>query len=95
DVGYRLSTNNYTTVYDDALGISKITEYASLFGLNETTGVEIEENAPKIATQYPVMAAIGQSNNNYATIQLGRYVTAVANGGTVYQYTLLNKVCDS
>lgn len=95
DVGYRLSTNNYTLGYDDALGISKITEYASLFGLNETTGVEIEENTPKIATQYPVMAAIGQSNNNYATIQLGRYVTAVANGGTVYQYTLLNKVCDS
>lgn len=41
------------------------------------------------------MAAIGQSNNNYTTVQLGRYVTAIANGGTVYQYTLLNKVCDS
>ncbi len=95
DVGYRLSTNNYTTNYDDAAGIAKITEYASLFGLNETTGVEIEENTPQIADQYPVMAAIGQSNNNYATIQLGRYVTAVANGGTVYQYTLLNKVCDA
>ena len=95
DVGYRLSTNNYTTNYDDAAGIAKITEYASLFGLNETTGVEIEENTPEIANQYPVMAAIGQSNNNYATIQLGRYVTAVANGGTVYQYTLLNKICDA
>ncbi len=95
DVGYRLSTNNYTTNYDDAAGIARITEYASLFGLNETTGVEIEENTPQIADQYPVMAAIGQSNNNYATIQLGRYVTAVANGGTVYQYTLLNKVCDA
>lgn len=41
------------------------------------------------------MAAIGQSNNNYSTIQLARYVTAVANGGTVYNYTLLNKVTDS
>lgn len=41
------------------------------------------------------MAAIGQSNNNYSTIQLARYVTAVANSGTVYNYTLLNKVTDS
>ena len=41
------------------------------------------------------MAAIGQSNNNYTTVQLARYVTAVANGGTVYQYTLLNRLEDS
>ncbi len=95
EVGYRLSTNNYTSSYDDPTGIAKIQEYAGLLGLNETTGVEIEENAPQIADQYPVMAAIGQSNNNYATVQLGRYVTAIANGGTVYKYTLLNRVCDS
>ena len=95
DVGYRLSTNNYTTNYDDATGIARLTEYASELGLDDTTGIEIEENSPKIATEFPVMAAIGQSNNNYATIQLGRYVTAIANSGTVYQYTLLSKVCDS
>ncbi len=95
EVGYRLSTNNYLSKYDDALGISKITKYADMFGLNETTGVEIVENDPKIASEFPVMAAIGQSNNNYTTIQLSRYVTAVANSGTVYQYTILNKVCDS
>ena len=70
DVGYRLATNNFSTSYDDATGISKIQEYASLLGLDETTGVEIEENDPQIADEYPVMATIGQSNNNYATIQL-------------------------
>ena len=95
DVGYRLATNNFSASYDDAAGISKIQEYASLLGLDETTGVEIEENDPQIADEYPVMAAIGQSNNNYATIQLGRYVSAIANDGNVYEYTLLNKVCDS
>lgn len=63
--------------------------------ISETTGVEIEENDPQIADEYPVMAAIGQSNNNYATIQLGRYVSAIANDGNVYEYTLLSKVCDS
>ena len=98
EVGYRLSTNNYAMSYNnDAAenGIEKIQKYASLYGLNETTGVEIEESKPQVADSFPVMAAIGQSNNNYSTIQLARYVTAVANGGTVYNYTLLNKVTDS
>ena len=95
EVGYRLSTNNYLTNYNDSLGIEKLQSYASMFGLNEKTGIEIEENSPQMADEYPVMAAIGQSNHNYATVQLSRYVTAIANGGDVYNYTLLNKICDS
>ena len=95
EVGYRLATNNYSTAYNDSLGIEKLQKYASLFGLNERTGIEIEEAAPQIANEFPVMAAIGQSNNNYTTVQLARYVTAVANEGTVYQYTLLNRLEDS
>lgn len=98
EVGFRLSTNNYSMSYsDDAVknGIEKIQKYAAIYGLDETTGIEIEESAPKIANDFPVMAAIGQSNNSYTTVQLSRYVTAVANGGTVYQYTLLNRVEDS
>ncbi len=95
EVGYRLSTNNYLTKYSDSAGIEKITEYASLFGFDETTGVEIVENSPQLADEYPVMAAIGQSNHNFTTIQLSRYVTALANSGTVYNYTILKKVCDT
>lgn len=95
EVGYRLSTNNYLTSYSDTLGIDKLETYAAMFGLDEKTGIEIEENSPQIADEYPVMAAIGQSNHNYATVQLSRYVTAIANGGDVYNYTLLNKICDS
>ncbi len=92
EVGDRLAggVNNY----NDATGISKITKYASLYGLDSKTGVEIEENQSSIATEYPVMAAIGQSNNNYTTIALARYVTAVANNGTVYNLSLLDKVTD-
>lgn len=95
EVGYRLATNNYTTSYSDELGISKIQKYAALFGLDERTGIEIEEAEPHIADSFPVMAAIGQSNNNYTTVQLARYVTAVANSGTVYEYTLLNRLEDA
>ncbi len=92
EVGYRLAGNEN---YDDARGISKINEYASLYGLNEKTGVEIEENEPHIATEYPVMAAIGQSDNNFTTIGLARYATSIANSGTVYNLTLLDSVKDS
>lgn len=95
EVGYRLSTDNYVTSYNDEQGIAKIQEYASLFGLDERTGIEIEEAEPRIADEFPVMAAIGQSNNRYTTVQLSRYVTAVANGGTVYNYTLLDHVEDA
>ncbi len=93
EVGYRMSTVNGT--YNAEQGIAEIQKYAKLFGLGDTTGVEIPESKPKIADEYPITAAIGQSNNSYTTIQLSRYVTAVASSGDVYQYTLLNKVTDS
>lgn len=93
EVGYRLSCNGET--YNADKGISAITKYATMYGLGDTTGIEIPENEPQIATEYPITAAIGQSNHNYTTTELARYVTAVANSGTVYNYTLLNKVTDS
>jgi penicillin-binding protein 2 len=92
-VGYNLSLRS-TGVYDDALGISYIQKYASLYGLDEKTGLEIEENTPEIADSYPVMAAIGQSNNNYTTASLSRYVTAVTSG-KLYKYQLMESIVGS
>ncbi len=95
ETGFRMSTGNYSTSYNAELGTSVLQKYASMFGFDETTGIEIVENSPRIADDFPVMAAIGQSNNNYTTVQLARYVTAVANSGNVYRYTLLNRVEDA
>lgn len=92
-LGYNLAMKN-TGVYNDPSGIEYIKKYASIYGLNEKTGIEIEENKPEIATEYPVMAAIGQSNNNFTTISLARYVTAVASGKK-YNYQLMSKIVDS
>ena len=92
DTGYRLSTKN-TGIYNDANGITYIKEYASIFGLDKKTGLEIAESTSTIATQYPVMAAIGQSNNNITTAALSRYVTAVSSG-KLYEYQLMNKIVD-
>ena len=93
EVGWRLAGGD--GAYDDATGIDKITKYASLFGLDDKTGIEIEENTPHIATEYPVMAAIGQSDNNFTTVGLARYATAIASRGKVYNLTLLDSVRDS
>ena len=92
EVGYELAGGSN---YNDEKGIEKIQKYASMFGLNEKTGIEIEESTPSIATEYPVMAAIGQSDNNFTTISLARYVTAIANSGTVYDLSLMDHVTDS
>lgn len=93
EVGYRLSSSGDT--YNESKGIAAIQKYAEMYGLGDTTGIEIPENKPQIATKVPILAAIGQSDNNYTTTELARYVTAVANSGTVYNYTLLSKVTDS
>lgn len=88
EVGWRLAGGDGN--YDDATGISKIQKYADLYGLDEKTGLEIEESKSTIATEYPVMAAIGQSNNNITTVALARYAAAIANEGTVYNLSLLD-----
>lgn len=91
--GYNLSCKD-SGVYDDPAGIAYIQKYASIFGLDEKSGLEIEENTPKIADEFPVMAAIGQSNNNYTTSSLSRYVTAVTTG-KLYDYQLMSKIVNS
>lgn len=39
-------------------------------------------------------SAIGQGTNLFTTSQLAKYVTAIANRGTVYDLTLLSKIED-
>ena len=94
EVGYRLSTDP-TGKYDAELGLEKLAKYADMFGLSEKSGIEIVENDPKISDELPVSSAIGQGTNNYTTIGMARYVTTVANGGTCYNLTLLDKLTDS
>ncbi len=92
DLGYRLSLSGET--YQEEKGVNILTKYAEEFGFGSKTGVEIDEYSPHIADEYPVTMAIGQSNNNFTTIQLARYASAVANSGTVYNMTLLKEVRD-
>lgn len=93
DVGYKLSTRD--GVYNEAAGLNTLYEYADLYGLTEKSGVEISEASPEAANMDPVRASIGQSNSSYTAVGLTRYISTVANGGTCYNLTLLDRIMDS
>lgn len=93
NVGYNLAIdeNGY---YSDSYGLERLAKYAHEFGLDTTSGVEIPEISPTVSNRDAVRSAIGQGTNNYAPIQLARYATTVANSGTCYNLTLIDKVTD-
>lgn len=93
-VGYDLGMDEEGN-YDSDRGTDKLAKYAEMFGLGETSGVEIPEAEPHISDEYSIQSAIGQGNNNYTVSQLNRYVTAVATSGKVYDLTLIDKTTDS
>lgn len=92
-IGYRLGSVNGE--YDDATGIETLTKYASMFGLNEKSGVEVPESAPNISQMDAVRTAMGQAENAFTTTQLARYVNTIANTGTCYDLTLVDAITDS
>ena len=93
EVGYQFSLDEDGN-YDSEKGIEVLKKYAEMYGLNETSGIEIPESEPEISDRYAVETAIGQGTANYTVSQLNRYVAAVANKGTLHKLTLLSKTAD-
>lgn len=93
EMGYRLGRT--TGTYNSDEGLQKLAYYADLYGLSDKSGVEITEEAPKVSDTDSVRSSIGQGTNNYTTVGLARYVTTVANSGTCYNLSLIDRVTDS
>lgn len=94
EIGHRLSMTEDGT-YSPEKGLENIRKYATMFGLDHTSGVEIPENEPHLTTEDPERSAMGQGTNSYNNVQLSRYISAVANRGTVFELSLLDKLTDS
>ena len=94
EMGHRLATTADGN-YDTEKGLNTIAKYATYFGLDHKSGVEITETEPSISTISPEQSAMGQGSHSYTNVQLSRYVSAIANRGTVYELTLLDKETDS
>lgn len=93
NVGYNLALDEHG-LYSDSYGLERLAKYAHAFGLDTTSGVEIPEISPKVSDRDAVRSAIGQGGNLYAPVQLARYATTVANSGTCYNLTLIDKITD-
>lgn len=104
-LGYHGSQNVVNAIYNSCniffyevsrlLGISKLNEYSTMFGLGTKTGVELNESegtldsidsrAAKGETWTPgltLQAGIGHGNNQFTPMQLCSYVATVARKGT-------------
>lgn len=92
----------------DKMGIAKMNEYASMFGLGEKTGVEISEAAgvlagPASAERYnrkwqmgdTIQSGIGQSDNLFTPLQLANYCATVANSGTRYELHFVKAIINN
>lgn len=90
EVGYRLGGGDDN--FSDATGLSKLAKYASLFGLDTNSGIELDEISPKVSDETLVSSAIGQGTNSYTPTQLSRYVTTIATSGTCYDLSIIKEI---
>ena len=93
-IGFQLGKQSDGS-FSETQSLNKLAEYASMIGLDKKTGIEITESTPQVSTEYAVPSYIGQGRHAYTTSQLARYATAIANSGTVFDLTLLDKLTNS
>ena len=94
EVGYRLGLDS-DGYYNSEYGIQRLRKYMSLFGLDRTSGIELEELEPTMSDMDPVLSAIGQARNSYTPSQIARYLTTIASKGNLYSLSILDKLTDS
>ncbi len=99
------SCNTFFYEVGKNMGIEKMNEYRTLFGLGAKTGCELGEasgilDSPEYRASlnqkwlpgYTVQSAIGQAGNLFSPIQLANYCATVANGGTRYRTHFVKSV---
>lgn len=96
DLGYHLSDPDPETgEFKDTVGLEKIARYAQTLGLSTKTGIELPEATPQMSDQDAVRSAIGQGTNAYTVANINRYTNTIANGGTVYDLYMVERVQNS
>ncbi len=88
------------------MGIDKMNEYCTKYGLGQATGIEIGEKTGILAGPAyrddnnlnpwsggdTIAAAIGQSDNVFTPLQLCSYISMIMNGGSRYNAHVLGSV---
>lgn len=94
DIGYRLCFTPGGEISFE-YGLSREKKYAELLGLGTKTGIQLPESTPQISDYNAVASAIGQGTNAYTSLNLARYVSTLANFGTVYNSSIVSRISDS
>lgn len=94
NVGYNLACSKNGR-YNSTYGTSILQKYAEQMGLATMSGIEITEKAPSASNVNAIPSAIGQGNHLYSCLNLARYTATIANSGTCYNATLVDKITDS
>ena len=94
----------------DGLGINNLFRYATMFGIGSQLGIELPfENSSRMpdadwkrrlhgenwSTGDTYNAAFGQGYINVTPLQLASAVASIANGGTLFQPTVVREISDS
>ncbi len=95
ELGFNMGWNENEKEMQNAKGLATLKKYAQLFGLDENTGLELSEADSHISDESCVRSAIGQGTNAYTAAQLNRYITAVANSGSLYKLSIIDSITDS
>ncbi len=101
------SCNFYFYTVGSRTGIEAIDRYARYFGLGRKTGIELPNEtpgllaAPELVSQREgrnwseadtIIAAIGQSYNDFSPIQVSKYISMLANGGKNIDLSIIKSV---
>lgn len=101
----KVSCNYFFFDVGRRLGIDRLVDYATRFGLGQKTGIELGEKPGVMASREyteslgqkwydgnTLSVAIGQENSAFTPIQLANYIATLVNGGTRYSTHLLKEV---
>lgn len=105
------SCNYFFYETGDRMGIDTLSKYALHFGLGKKTGIELPSeksgdvesretyakiwNGKTIGPGDVLNASIGQGNNNFTPMQIAKYISSIANGGTIVDPTIIKSILNS
>lgn len=93
DVGFKLGFIGRDR-FSSAVSIETLNKYATMYGLSEKCGLEIEEYEPHLTDDNGILSAIGQGSYLFNASNLSRYISAIANDGNVIGLSVVQSVND-
>lgn len=97
------SCNYFFYETGDRTGIDEISKYALHFGLGKKTGIELPSEQTGTLAQREegwgpgdtLNASIGQGDNSFTPVQIAKYISSIANGGTIVQPTIVKTILNA